>query len=414
MKIVKMEIRKLALPMVHSFKTGFGEITHKETVITKLHTADGMVGYGESSSLFAPIYNHETNDTCVYMQEKFIAPRIVGRDFATPEEFRAAYATIVGNRTAQTGPECAFWHLVAQRDNKSLKELVGGVKKEIPVGESIGIKPSIEETLREIEQRISEGYVRIKVKVKPNWDIEVLTAIRDRWPDINLTVDGNSAYSLDEDEDVLRSFGRFNLTMLEQPFATDRFVDHAKLQENLKTPICFDEGIESVEGIRTANALGSCKVVNLKPGRVGGLIESIKIHDFAAAHNMGVWCGGMLETGIGRAFNIALASKENFVYPADMSPYQLYFAEDIVQPSFVVKPNGHVDVPDAPGLGYEINDDQIEKFTVEKVVVHTQNPQLSDSIPYNLKQQSKNKQYEQPDYKATSSLTLASSSNQES
>jgi O-succinylbenzoate synthase len=369
MKITKVEIRKLALPMLHSFKTGFGEITHKETIITKLYTSNGLVGYGESSSLFAPIYNHETNDTCMYVQEQFIAPKILNKEFTTVEEFREAYSDIVGNLTAQTGPECAFWHLLAQEQNVSLKSLLGGTAREIPVGESIGIKNSVQETLEEVTKRLEAGYQRIKIKIQPGWDIEVLSAIRKRWPDIDLTADGNSAYKLDKHKDILRSLDNFNLTMLEQPLAIDKLTDHALLQKQLKTPICFDESIESVEGAKTALALGACKAINIKPGRVGGLLESIKIHDLAAEKGIGVWCGGMLETGIGRAFNIALSSKSNFMYPADMSPYQFYFAEDLVTDSFIVKPNGHIDVPDKPGLGYEISDSHIEKYTIKKTVL---------------------------------------------
>ncbi len=369
MKIVKMEILRLNLPMISSFETSFGRITAKETVITKLFSDDGLVGYGESASFHAPIYNHETVDSCFLVQEKFIAPKVVGKTFNNPEEFCSVYNNIIGNKIAQTGPECAFWHLVAQRNNKSLSELVGGVKTEVPVGESIGIKATIKETLEEINQRLEEGYVRIKVKIKPGWDVEVLRAIRKQFPNIDLTADGNSAYNLNDHLEILRSLDEFNLSMLEQPLAADDIIDHATLQKEIQTPICLDESIESAEDARKAIQLGACKIINIKPGRVGGLVESIKIHDLAAKHGIPVWCGGLLETGIGRAFNIALASKTNYQLPNDISPYQYFYKEDLVDPSYAVKPNGHIDVPKEPGLGFTINEDRIKKYTTQSSVI---------------------------------------------
>ncbi len=347
----------------------FGEMNRKETVIVSLHTADGLTGYGESSSFSAPMYTHETNDTCMYIQEHFIAPRLVGREFDTVEEFCSAYRSVVGNRMARTGTECAFWHLLAQRDAVSLKHLVGGTRSTIPVGESIGIKQTMAETLEEIEQRLDEGYVRIKVKIAPDWDTQLLAAIRERWPGIDLTADANAAYQFTQHHKTLEALDAFNLSMLEQPFGADDMIEHAKLQAKLKTSICLDESIESLADIKTADALSAGRIVNIKPGRVGGLVESIKIHNYAVAHHLGVMCGGTFETGIGRAFNIALASLPGFIYPADMSPYQLYFAEDIVEPSYTVKLDGHIDVPDTPGLGFAVREDLIEQFTTQKVVV---------------------------------------------
>ncbi len=368
MKIERVEIRKLALPMVHSFETSFEKLTHKETVITKVYADGGIVGYGESSSSSAPFYNHETVDTCFYMQEKFLAPAVAGKEFETAEAFRAAYANVVGNKIAKAGIECAFWHLIAQKESKSLKELFGGTRSEIPVGESIGIKPTIEATLAEIEERLAQGYVRIKVKIKPGWDVNVLEAIREKWPSVDLMADANSAYALD-DILLLKTLDTFNLTMIEQPLGEDDIVDHAALARQLRTPICLDESIKGTADARKAVELGACKIINIKPGRVGGICESIVIHDFCKKKGIGVWCGGLLETGIGRAFNIALASKENFTYPADMSPFQFFYREDIIEPSYVVKPNGHIDVPTIPGLGYAIRESKVEEFTVQKAVI---------------------------------------------
>jgi o-succinylbenzoate synthase len=369
MKITKVEIRTLRLPMLQSFKLSLGELGYKETIITSLHTAEGLVGYGESSTFPSPIFSAETTASCMQVQEHFIAPRIVGTAFGSVQEFREAYADLVGNHMAQTGPECAFWHLLSQHQNVSLKTLVGGTKTEIPVGESIAIKPSIEETLQVVEQRLREGYLRIKLKIEPGWDSKVVAAVRAAWPEIDLSVDGNMAYSLDKDKEVLQSLDDFHLSLLEQPLAADDLAGHAALQRDLRTPICLDESITDLATLKTADALHALRILNIKPTRVGGLSESLRLYDYAAAHGIQVWCGGMFETGIGRAFNIALASKQNFTYPADMSPHQVYFKEDLIEPSYVVKPNGHIDVPDKPGLGYDICTDRIEKFTVQKKVI---------------------------------------------
>lgn len=366
MRIDSIEILKLALPMIHSFETSFGRLEQKDTVIVKVTTDDGIVGYGESPAFHAPLYNPETADTCMLMLEKFLAPAVIGKNFDTPEEFQSGYCFVVGNNMAKTGLECAFWHAYAQQQQKSLKELFGGIRESIPVGESIGIKTSIDETLDEIAQRLSEGYVRIKVKIKPGWDIELTEKIRSRFPDIPLMLDGNSAYTLEKHLDTLKTLDRFDLMMFEQPLAEDDIIDHATLQKELATPICLDESIKSVEDARKAIQLGACKIINIKPGRVGGMIESMNIHDLAQRNAIGVWCGGLLESGIGRAFNIAIASKENYTYPADMSPYQFFYKEDLIEPSFMVKSDGHIDVPTEQGLGYQIKEDRIKKYTVAR------------------------------------------------
>ncbi len=359
----------LALPMIQSFETSFGKLTHKDTVITKVFTEEGIVGYGESSAFFAPWYNAETTDTCFYMLEKFLGPAVVGKEFATPEEFRTAYGNIVENCIARAGIECAFWHCVAQRDNRSLKELFGGVRDSIAVGESIGIHSSLEATLEEVAKRIAEGYVRIKVKIKPGWDVAVLEAIRNKWPDIDLMADGNSAYSLEKDLPTLKALDRFRLTMIEQPLGESDIVDHASLARQVSTPICLDESIRTLDDARKAITINACKIINIKPGRVGGMVESLRIHDYCEKQKIGVWCGGMLETGIGRAFNIAIASKSNYIYPADMSPSNIFYKEDIIEPTYIVKPNGYIDVSTKPGLGYDVREDKIEEFTTRKAVV---------------------------------------------
>lgn len=370
MRINKVEILKLALPMIKGLRLSSIDVEEKETVIIKLHTDDGLVGYGESSSTKAPmLFNNENNDITIRVLKGKIAPKIIGRSFDTPEEFAAAYAGVSDGFAVRAGVECAFWHLAAQRDKKSLKELFGGVKSEIAVGESIGIKPSLTETLQEIEARLAEGYLRIKLKIKPGWDTELIKAVRRQWPDIELTVDANEAYDFGEQAELLRSMDAYGLSMIEQPFGAGDFSGHAALQKQISTPICLDESIRSVGDLEKCVQIGACRILNIKPARVGGILESIRLHDYAAAHNIGLMCGGMLETGIGRAFNIALASKVGFNYPADMSPYQLYFEEDLIDPSYIVKPNGHIDVPDKPGIGYAIRDDLVDKYAIYRAVI---------------------------------------------
>jgi len=368
MVIESVEVLKLDLPMKTSFETSFGRLTTKSTVLVKI-TSDGNTGYGEAASFHAPLYNPETVDTCVYIINKFIAPSILKKDFKSPKELRAAYDYIVGHNIAKAGVENAFWHLLAQIENASLKKLFGGTKSSIQVGASIGIQPTIKSTLKEVENSLEKGYGRIKLKTKPGWDLKVLNAVREKWPDIDLMVDGNSAYELHRDLSTLMKFDEYNLMMVEQPLQEDDIIDHSTLQKLFDTPICLDESITSVDKARKAISIGACKIINIKPVRVGGALETIEIHDLCKKNGIGVWCGGMLETGIGRAFNIALASKENFIYPADMSPYGEFYSEDLVSDSHKVTSDGHVNVRTIPGLGYKINDKVIKKYTAERYLL---------------------------------------------
>lgn len=369
-KIVRLEAMVVALPMLDGFKTGFGNIARKQQIIVKLVTDQGVLGYGESSTLEEPVYNHETTASCLYVLEDVLAPRIVGKSFDTIEEFIAAYSDVIGNPAARAGVESAFWHLLAQEKNTSLKELFGGTQTNIKVGEGVGIVDSIPELLDKVQSHLAFGFSRIKVKIKPGWDIEPLTAIRQRWPDVPIMADGNSTYNLDGHADLLKSFEKFELEMLEQPLAADNFLDHAKLQAMTSTIISLDESIESFNDARTAIALQACRSMNIKIGRIGSIVEAMKIHDYAAEHNVGVWCGGMLETGVGRAFNLALASKPNYIHAADMSPYQLYFKDDITEPGLTIATDGSIEVPDEPGLGFAINQDKLKKYTVKTIIVN--------------------------------------------
>ena len=354
--------------MITSFTTSFGTVTRKPTVIVKVETTDGITGYGEAAALPFPYYKPETTDICLLVLEKYIAPLVLNKEFATVEELMKLLTSVKGNNFAKTGLETAVWMALAVKENKSLKELLGGTRAKIGVGESIGIHPTFEATLAEIQLRLDQGFQRIKIKIKPGWDVNLVKAIREKFGDIDLQIDANSAYTLD-DMKILKQLDRFNLTMMEQPLADDDIIDHSILQKQIKTPICLDESIHSAEDVRRALYIGACKIINIKPGRVGGLWESKKIHDLCQENGIGVWCGGMLETGIGRAFNIAVASLPDYIYPADMSPVSFFYADDLVKDSFSVDKKGLVTVPTKPGLGFEIDENKLEKYTVENKVL---------------------------------------------
>lgn len=368
MQISRVELREVAIPMVSTFRTSFGVIDRRPTLLVKLYDTEGRAGYGEAAALPAPIYSYETPATCREILSHYIAPLILHREFASVEEFVQAYRFVRGHPFAKTGIETAFWHLLAQERACALTTSLGGTQSKILVGESLGIKNSLVELCKEIELRLREGYRRIKVKIEPGWDIEVIRELRKTFGEIDLMVDANSAYTL-KDIDLFRQLDEFHLMMIEQPLAHDDIVDHATLQRVLSTPICLDESIHSAEDARKALELGSCRIINIKPGRVGGLLESKKIHDYCQAHGVPVWCGGMLETGIGRAFNIALASLPNFTLPADMSPAKIFYQEDLIEPTYDIDAQGYIAVSQEPGLGYPIAEDRIEKYTVNKEVI---------------------------------------------
>lgn len=354
--------------MVTSFATSFGTITRKPTVIVKAETDKGLIGYGESAALPFPFYKPETTDICMLVLKNYIAPLVLNKEFQTVEQLMNLLKPIKKNNFAKTGIETAVWMALSIKENLPLSKLLGGIQKKISVGESIGIKKTIEETLEEVALRKSQGFQRTKIKIQPGWDIKLVKAIRQRFSHLPLMVDANSSYTL-KDIKTLKMLDNYNLMMIEQPLADDDIVDHSILQKQIKTPICLDESILSVDDARRAIYLKACKIINIKPGRVGGLWESKKIHDLCQKNKVGVWCGGMLETGIGRAFNIAISSLPNFIYPADMSPVNFFFKDDLVKDSFIVDRNGYVRVPNRPGLGFEIDERKIKKYTVEKVVL---------------------------------------------
>ncbi len=368
MKIVSISLYKVEIPMVSSFTTSFGKISKRPTAIVKIKTDEGIVSWGEAAALPFPYYKPETVDTCLLVLKDYISPLVLGWGFRRVEDLMGRLKLVKGNNFAKSGIETSVWMAISIKQNKPLSKVIGGTRNKIGVGESIGIMGSISQTLEEISLRLSQGYQRIKVKIQPKWDIQVVEAIRNKFSSINLMVDANSAYTLGDTE-ILKKLDSYDLTMLEQPLADDDIIDHAVLQKQIKTPICLDESIHSVDDARRAISIDACRMINIKPGRVGGLLESKRVHDLCQSNNVGVWCGGMLESGIGRAFNIAVASLPNCIYPADMSPNQEYFKDDLVTESFVVDDRGFVNVPQTSGLGFIVDEKKVKKYTTAKINV---------------------------------------------
>ncbi|ANX13972.1 o-succinylbenzoate synthase [Fictibacillus arsenicus] len=365
MEIENIDLHRLKMPLKTPFETSFGRLTYKDFLVVCVN-GEGQTGYGESVSLPFPIYNEETTDTVKYMLKEFFIPKLLKLDgIDHPEQLQSIFKPIRRNQMAKAAIEGAVWDLYCKKKGISLSEALGGTKKEIDVGVSIGIEPGIPEVLEKVETFINQGYKKIKLKIKPGFDLEPIAAIRDRFgSDIPLMADANSAYTL-EDIHLLRQLDPFHLMMIEQPLAHDDIIDHVKLQSELSTPICLDESIHSYEDARKAIEIGACKIINIKIGRVGGLAEAVKIHDLCKSNGIPVWCGGMLEAGIGRAHNIALSSLDNFLIPGDTSASNRYWETDIVTPEVDFLRPGTLAVPDGYGIGYEINEKVMEKYRLE-------------------------------------------------
>lgn len=363
MKIKKVILRHLKLDLLYPFTTSFGTEYDKDFILVEVQNEDGLSGWAESVAMLDPLYNEETVKTNWHILEDYLVPIVLKNEIQHPDElFEKWFAHLRGNYMAKAAIEGAVWDLYAKEQNASLASVLGGNRSTIDVGVSIGIKNSIEETLETIGARLEEGYKRVKLKIKPGWDIDLIDRVRQEYPDIPLMGDANSAYTL-EDMEHLVALDDFNLLMIEQPLAHNDIIDHADLQARMKTPICLDESIHSLEDARKALKLGSCKIINIKIGRVGGLTESKKIHDFCKANDIPVWCGGMLESGVGRAHNISITSLPNFTLPGDTAASSLYWAEDIIEPEVTVQ-NGTITVPTSPGIGYEPSIEKINKYTV--------------------------------------------------
>jgi O-succinylbenzoate synthase len=364
MKIKRVELREIQLPLVHFFEASFGRTTTRRIVLVCVE-ADGLTGWGEVACGEEPFYSHETPETAWHILRDFLIPWTLGREWASASEVAPCFRRIRGHNMAKAALENALWDVEAQQQGIPLARLIGGTYEEIPCGVSIGIQNSLEELLEKIEREVAAGYQRIKVKVKPGWDAEVLERIRARFPRLALMADANSAYTLG-DLAHLKQFDRFYLMMIEQPLGWEDIVDHARLQREISTPICLDESIHSADDARKAIEIGACKIINVKLGRVGGFTSARQVQEVCRARNVPVWCGGMLESGIGRAHNVALSSLPGFTLPGDVSASKRYWAEDIIDPEVTVTAQGTIRVPQTPGLGYSPNLLRIEKATVRK------------------------------------------------
>lgn len=364
MKIKSIELRHIKMKLLSPFKTSIGTDFFVEHIIIKIQS-DGISGWGECVAEGNPFYSSETVNTSWHILKDFIIPTVVGKRISNIRETIGRWNHIRGHRMAKAGLEAALWDLFAKRKNVSLSKLMGGVRNKIDVGVSIGIQKSEKDLLKKVEGYIREGYKRIKIKIEPGYDINPVKSLRKHFPNILLQVDANSAYSL-KDKIKIKKLDEFNLLLIEQPLGYEDIYQHSKLQRELKTPICLDESIQSLDDSIAALELGACRVINIKPGRVGGFSESIKIHNYCMKNKIPVWCGGMLETGIGRAGNVALSSLKNFTLPGDISASKRYFEKDIVEPEFTVDKDGTMKVPEGSGIGVEVNKKILEKFTVSK------------------------------------------------
>jgi o-succinylbenzoate synthase len=364
MNIESITLREIQMPLVHFFETSFSRTYSRRILLVTVHS-EGIDGWGECVAGENPFYSSEWIDSAWPTLTKYLMPALLGQTLSSGRECPALFAKVRAHRMAKAALENAVWDAEATQKQQPLWKLLGGTRKKIPCGVSIGIQDSVEQLLEKIQTELAAGYRRIKIKVKPGWDVNVLERVRSRWPDITLSCDANSAYSLDHVEH-LREFDQFNLLMIEQPLWNDDIYYHARLQKELRTAICLDESIVSARSAAFAVDTCACRIINIKVGRVGGFTEALKIHDIARSQHIPVWCGGMLETGIGRAHNIALSTLENFKLPGDVSASKRYWKDDIIDPEVEVSSQGMIAIGDEPGTGYRVKADLIEKLTVRK------------------------------------------------
>ncbi len=362
MRIERVVLRQLAMKMKSPFTTSFGTQLMREFIVVEVVDEDGTVGWGESVALLNPWYNEETMKTNWHMLEDFIIPALLGVHLEHPDEVTERLQFIRKNNMAKSAFEGAVWDIFAKQQGQYLGQTLGGTKSEISVGISIGIQKDASMLIRMIGEYLETGYKRIKLKIKPGQDVEVVRGVRQVFPDVPLMVDANSSYQL-RDLDHLRRLDEFNLMMIEQPLSHDDLVDHAKIQARLETPICLDESIHSAEDARKAIELGSCRIINLKIGRVGGLSESLRIHDVCREAGIPLWCGGMLESGIGRAHNIAVTTLANFTLPGDTAASSRYWDQDIIEPE-VKLTDGVIQVPTNSGIGFTVDGSTLDRYTV--------------------------------------------------
>jgi len=365
LKIDKTVLFLTKMKLKNPFRTSFGVTQERDILLVNLQS-EGYNGWGECVAEHGPWYSGETISSCKHIITDYIVPWLKKADLENPSQYQEIVNKIKGNQMAKACVEDAVWDLYGQINNVSLKELVEGEKDTIPAGISLGIQKDFNTLLSKISQAVENKYKRVKIKIEPGWDVEIVKQIRDHYPELLLMVDANSAYRI-KDKEIFLALDKYNLMMIEQPLQYYDIADHAKLQKEISTPICLDESIKNVDDARVAIELEACKIINVKPARVGGITETLKIHQLAELLKVPLWCGGMLETGIGRAKNVAVASLKSFTLPNDISEGERYYTDFIIDPIFKLNEDGTLDVPsNLPGLGVSINEDKINSLATDK------------------------------------------------
>ena len=365
MKITHLTLYHLRMKLKSPFETSFGRIITRDCVLIEARI-DGLVGWGECVADRDPGYSYETTGTAWHVLKDFLAPSVIGHNISSPHEFPSLVEMVRGHLMAKSGLEMAIWDLQGKLENRCLREILGGGRSRVDVGVSVGIQSGPEALVRTVAGYLEQGYQRVKIKIKPGRDVADAQAVRKAFPDIRLQIDANSAYTLDTAVGLL-PLDELGLLLIEQPLDEDDLWDHSKLQRQLKTALCLDESILTPRHARQAIEMGACRVINIKTGRVGGLSQAVAIHDLCSQHDIPVWCGGMLETGVGRAANLALASLPNFLLPGDISATDRYYDEDITDQRFTLNPGSTIDVPALPGLGVTINQQALDRVTIDRI-----------------------------------------------
>jgi O-succinylbenzoate synthase len=367
MRIEQLTLRELHIDLVAPFQTSMETTTTRRILLAEA-VVDGVVGWGECVAGETPSYSPETTDTAWHIMRDHLWPLIKDRAFAAASDVWGLLSTVRGHNMAKSWVETAVWDAEAKQKKIPLATLIGGTRPEIASGVSVGIKPSLEELVTAVKVELEAGYQRIKIKIKPGYDLEPVRRLRKEFPSLKLMVDANSAYTM-ADEPLLKKLDEFDLMMIEQPLGWDDLCGHVELQNRLSTPICLDECIHTEEQASAAIRLGACRIINIKIGRVGGITPARRIHDLCQQHSVPVWCGGMLESGIGRAHNIAISTLPNYTLPGDVTASKRYWREDIIEPEVTVSKQGTIRVPDRPGIGFAPRLDLIEKLTVRKEIL---------------------------------------------
>jgi O-succinylbenzoate synthase len=375
--ITSVELREIRLPLVHPFETSFGRTSERRIVLVRVIDRDGTEGWGECTVGEGPFYCEEWTESAWATLTTFLAPIVIGQEIEKAADVWRLMRPVRGNRMAKAAIETACWDLEAKQRGLPLWKHLGGQHNEIPCGVSIGIQKTPDDLIEKIEIELAAGYQRIKIKIKPGWDANIVEQVRKRFPEIRLMADANSAYTL-ADVDLFQKLDHFGLMMIEQPLAHDDIFEHARLQKQIKTAICLDESIRSSADAENAIAIGACRVINVKLGRVGGHAQAKEVEQVCRAKNVPVWCGGMLESGIGRAHNIAMATLTGFTLPGDVSASSRYWKEDVIDPPVTVSVNGTIAAPDAPGIGFEVAESRLDRHTVRKTTT-SNNPKVSTS-----------------------------------